>query len=166
MPSQKNQQLVEQIKEKLDKSKSVVIVDYAGTTVNQQVKLRTALRSAGGDMLVTKNTLINVAADKPELKASLEGMNALVFSFEDEVAAIKALYEFHHETEKLEIKQGLMAGKVLSPSEVEKLSKLPCKDQLIATLISRIQGPSYGLVNVLKAGQRNLVYVLKAISNN
>lgn len=163
MPSVKNQKLVEDIKTKLDSAKSVVIVDYSGTTVNEQTKLRRVLREAGGDMLVTKNTLISIAAGDADLSDSLEGMNALVFSFEDEVAAIKAVYSFHDETEKLEIKQGLMSGKVLSREEVESLSKLPGKDQLIATLISRIQGPSYGLVNVLKAGQRNLVYVLKAI---
>ncbi|MEN8252762.1 MAG: 50S ribosomal protein L10 [Patescibacteria group bacterium] len=164
MPSQKNQQLVETIKTKLDQAKSVVIVDYSGTSVNDQTKLRSTIKEAGGELMVTKNTLINLATDKNELKESLEGMNAIVFSFEDEIAAIKALFEFHDTEDKLSIKQGIMEDKVLSAEEVEALSKLPSKDQLIATLISRIQGPSYGLVNVMKAGQRNLVYVLKAIS--
>lgn len=164
MPSQKNQQLVETIKAKLDQAKSVVIVDYSGTSVNDQTKLRSMLREAGGEILVTKNTLISVAAGKDELRKSLDGMNALVFSFEDEVAAIKALFEFQTQENKLEIKQGLMGDKVLSLAEVETLSKLPGKNQLITTLISRIQGPSYGLMNVLQANTRNLVYVLKAIT--
>lgn len=164
MPNKKNQAQVELLKNKLAEAKSVVIVDYSGTSVNDQTKLRTAVRAAGGEMLVTKNTLIGIAADKPELRESLDGMNAIVFSFLDEVAAIKALFAFRDETEKLDIKQGILEDRVLSVSEVEALSKLPSKEELIATLIARIKGPTYGLVNVFRASQRSLVYALKAIA--
>lgn len=165
MPNKHNQQQVALIQEKLAKAKSVVIVDYAGTSVNDQVKLRNQIKKAGGEMLVTKNTLIDVAAGKGRLIDSLTGMNAIVFSYQDEVATIKEIFAFQKETEKLNIKQALLEDKVLSPSEVESLSKLPSKKELIATLISRLQGPSYGLVNVLQAGSRNLVYALKAIAS-
>ena len=165
MPSQKNVSQVDIIKDKIAQAQSTVVVDYQGTTVNDQVKLRSALRQAGGEMFVTKNTLIDVAAGKGQLADSLSGMNALVFSYQDAVAAIKKLFEFHKETDKLTIKQGLYEGKVLSAAEVETLSQLPSKNELIATLISRLQGPAYGLVNVLQAGPRNLVYALKAIAD-
>ena len=164
MPSQKNQQQVDMLKEKLSKAKSIAIVDYSGTTVNDQVELRKGITQADGEFLVAKNTLINIAIGKPELKASLEGMNALVLSFADEVAALKPLFAFHKDKEKLTIKQGVLDDKVLSIEEVAKLSELPGKSELIATLISRLQGPAYGMVNVLKAGQRDLVYVLQAIA--
>ena len=164
MPSQKNEQQVELLKDKISKAKSVAIVDYSGTTVNDQVELRKGIREAEGEFLVAKNTLINIAMGKPELKASLEGMNALVLSFADEVAALKPLFKFKEDKEKLTIKQGVLEGKVLSADEVENLSKLPGKSELIATLISRLQGPAFGMVNVLKAGQRDLVYVLQAIA--
>lgn len=164
MPSQKNEQQVELLKEKISKAKSVAIVDYSGTTVNDQVELRKGIREAEGEFLVAKNTLINIALGQPELKASLEGMNALVLSFADEVAALKPLFKFKEDKEKLTVKQGVLEGKVLSADEVENLSKLPGKSELIATLISRLQGPAYGMVNVLKAGQRDLVYVLQAIA--
>ena len=165
MPSKQNQQQVALIQEKLAKAKSVVVVDYAGTSVNDQVKLRDKIKAAGGEMLVTKNTLIDLAAGKGKLSDSLTGMNAIVLSYQDEVAAIKEVFAFHDETEKLNIKQALMEDKVLSPAEVEDLSKLPGKKELIAMLISRLKGPSYGLVNVLQAGPRNLVYALKAIAD-
>ena len=58
----------------------------------------------------------------------------------------------------------MLADKVLSAEEVENLSKLTGKNELIATLISRINGPAYGLVGVLKASQRSLVYALNAIA--
>ena len=164
MPSQKNLQQVEMLKAKLDKAQSVAIVDYSGTSVNDQVKLRTSISEAGGEMLVAKNRLINVAVGEGKLSESLDGMNAIVFSYEDAVSALKKLFDFHKEEEKLTIKQGLMDDKVLSPAEVEALSKLPGKDKLIAMLLNRLQSPATGLVNVLKAGQRDLVYALKAIA--
>lgn len=167
MPSQKNTDQVALLQDKLSQAESIAIVDYAGTTVNDQVELRSALREAGGEMLVTKNRLVNIAVGDGKLTESLEGMNAVVFSNQDPVAAIKALFKFHQDTEKLEIKQGYMVkeDKVLSFTELEALSKLPGKDELIVMLIQRLKSPGSGLVNVLKAGQRDLVYALKAIAD-
>ncbi|MEX0896199.1 MAG: 50S ribosomal protein L10 [Patescibacteria group bacterium] len=164
MPNQHNQAVLEELKEKAARSKSIALVDYAGTTVNDQVELRNAVSAAGGEVRVAKNTIIKLALNQEALNESLEGMTALVFSYEDEVGALKPLVTFHKDKEKLVIKQGLLEEKVLSTAEVIKLSELPGKEELIATLISRLQGPSYGMVNVLKAGQRNLVQVLKAIT--
>ena len=152
------------LKAKLDKAQSVAIVDYSGTSVNDQVKLRTSISEAGGEMLVAKNRLINVAVGEGKLSESLDGMNAIVFSYEDAVSALKKLFDFHKEEEKLTIKQGIMDDKVLSPAEVEALSKLPGREELISMLLNRLQSPATGLVNVLKAGQRDLVYALKAIA--
>ncbi len=165
MPSKKNEQQVEIIKEKLAGAKSATIVDYSGTTVNDQVKLRSELKKAGGEMFVTKNTLIDLAVGKGKLSESLTGMNALILSYEDAVAAVKALFDFQKETEKLSIKQGWMDSEVLSAEQVEALSKLPSKTELIGMLMSRLQGPAYGLVNVLQGSQRNLVYALQAIAD-
>lgn len=164
MPNQKNIDQVAVLQDKIAHSQSVTIIDYSGTSGAEQVQLRRAVKEAGGEVFVTKNTLINIAFGRDELQASLSGMNALVFSNEDPVAALKKVVEFQEETEKLELKQGFMDDRVLSTEEVIALSKLPGKDELIATLISRLNGPGYGLVNVLKGGQRNLVYALKAIA--
>ncbi len=165
MPNQKNLDIVKTLKEKLEEAKSVVLFDYSGTSVKEQVELRNKIKEAGGEILVTKNTLIGIAIGKDEMKDALAGMNAIVFAYEDEVAPIKALFEFHKESEKLEIKKGLMEDKVLSVQEVEALSKLPSKTELIATLIARIKGPGQGLVNVLTAGPRDLVSVLNQVAS-
>ena len=165
MPSTKNQSQLDLIKSKLNDSKSAIIVDYSGTSVTDQTKLRAALKEAGGEMLVTKNTLIDIAIGKGKLTDSLNGMNALILSYDDEIGGIKAVFKFHEDNEKLEIKQGYMDEQVLSVDQVEALSKMPGKQELMATLISRIQGPSYGLVNVLQAGPKDLLYALKAIAS-
>jgi len=163
MPNTQNLQKVEMLKAKIAKAKSIAIVDYSGTSANDQVKLRSEVTAAGGEVLVAKNTLIDIAVGKGKLTDSLEGMNAIVFSYNDAVAAIKSLFNFQKDASKLEIKQGFMDDKVLSADEVKSLSKLPGKNELISMLISRLQSPATGLVNVLKAGPRNLVYALNAI---
>jgi len=163
MPSDKNLAQVKILQDKFAQAKSVVVVDYSGTSVNDQVELRAALSEVGGEMFVTKNTLIDIAAGKGKLADSLEGMNALVFSNEDAVTALKALFKFHEDHEKLTIKQGLMEDRVLSPEEIETLSQLPSKQELMTMLVVQLKGPAHGLANVLKAGQRDLVYALRAV---
>ena len=162
MPSTQNQSDLQVLKEKLSTAKSMAIVDYSGTTVNDQVDIRRNLRKVGAELYVTKNTLINLATDS-KLKESLEGMNAVVISYEDEVGGLKVLFDWHDKNEKLTIKLGMLGDAVLTAKDVEKLSKLPGKKELISMLIARLNSPASGLVNVLKAGMRDLVYALKAI---
>lgn len=164
MPNQHNQEQVKLIQEKLNQAASMVVIDYSGVNVKGLTDLRAALREAGGEMFVTKNTLIDIAVGKGQLSESLQGMSAAVFSYNDPVAAVKALVKFHEDTDLLEIKQGFMDGKVLSKDEVQALSKLPGKNELIVMLIQRLKSPGQGLVNVLQASARNLVYVMKAIA--
>jgi len=163
-PNAKNQATIAQLNDKVAQAKSIVITDFSGTSVNQQVDLRAKLKAAGGELIVAKNTLIDLAVGKGKLTASLHGMNAAVFSYADPVAPVKVLFEFHKKNEKLTIKQGYMDDRVLSENEVEALSKLPSKTELLAQLLWVLNSPATGLVNVLNAGPRNLVYALSAIS--
>ena len=135
MPSQRNQAQLEVVKTKLGQSKSAVIVDYSGTSVSDQTNLRSALKEAGGEMLVTKNTLIDLAVGKGKLSDSLSGMNALILSYDDEVGAIKAVFKFHQDNDRLQIKQGYLDEKVLSAEQVKALSQMPGKQELMANLI-------------------------------
>lgn len=161
MPSTKNVTQLQLVQEKIKKAKSVVFTNYTGLTVAQQTKLRAELKSAGGEFVVAKNTILNRIFGKSELKDTLQGQTGVVLSYEDEVGGIKKLMEFVKKDEKPEVKLGWMDGKMLSLIDIKALAKLPSKLELIATLISRLQGPAYGLVNVLNANARNLVYALK-----
>lgn len=163
-PNAKNQTSVASLTEKATKAQSIVITDFSGTSVNQQVELRSKIREAGGEMVVAKNTLIDLAVGKGKLSDSLHGMNAAIFSYADPVGPVKVLFEFQKKNEKLTIKKGYMDDRVLSEDEVVALSKLPSKNELIAKLLMVLNSPATGMVNVLNAGTRNLVYALNAIA--
>ena len=167
MPNQHNQQQVKLIQEKVKQAKSVAVVDYSGTSVTEMTQLRADLRDAGGEILVTKNTLIDIALGKGKVSDSLTGMNAIVFSYPDAVSAIKKLFGFHQNQDRLTIKQGYMPeeDKILSVAEVETLSQLPSKHELIATLLRVLKSPASGMINILKANQRHLVLALKGIAD-
>ena len=163
MPKAKNVKQLDELKDKVGKAKSIFFTNYAGLNLGSQTKLRAEMKAAGGEMVVAKNTLINIVLNQPELKSDLEGQTAVIFSYEDEVGALKKLVEFVKANEKPELKRGFMDGKVLTKEEVLALSKLPGKPELISMLLNRLQGPATGLVGVMTAGMRNLVYAIEAI---
>ncbi len=171
MPSQKNLEQLEQLKTKVSDAKSIVIADYAGLNSSEQTELRAKVSQAGGELSVSKNRLFKIAisealsSDLESLEQALNGPNAFLFAYEDAVSALKALFEFAQNHEALQIKLGILDDKVLSYAETEDLSKLPTKPELIAQLISRINGPTFGLVNVLSGPTRGLVQVLSQIKD-
>lgn len=171
MPSQKNLDQVKVISEQFDQAKSVIIADYSGLNAKAQVELRAKLAEVGGQFSVIKNRLFKIVAqDKlgggnDDLDNALLGQNAFLFSMEDAVSALKAMFEFAKDNEALEIKLGILDGKVLTQQETENLSKLPSKPELIVQLMSRLNGPAYGLVNVMTGPARGLVYALNAIKD-
>ena len=85
MPNLANTAAIELLKEKLSQAKSFAIVEYSGTTGNDQVELRRVLAEAGAEFRVAKNTLMRQVAGRDEMNASFEGQNAFVFSYEDEI---------------------------------------------------------------------------------
>lgn len=171
MPNAKNIAQMELIQEKLAQSKSVVVANYSGLNVTEQNELRAKISQAGGQLIVVKNRLFKLAAkdrvseNAQALDAALNDQNAFLFALEDAVAPLKALFDFAKDHEALEIKLSILDNRVLDYQATENLSKLPSKLELIAQLIGRINGPAYGLVNVIQGPTRGLVQVLRAIKD-
>jgi large subunit ribosomal protein L10 len=115
---------------------------------------------------VVKNTLAQLAVKDTEwspLSDHFKGTIAAITSSGDPVAPSKALTKFAKEVEKLKIKVGLLSGKLLQASEIEALSKLPSREQMLATLLGSMKVPAQNLVGVLAAVPRKFVYALAAI---
>lgn len=156
---------VAQYKEMLASSQAVVVTQYRGLTMGQLNDLRARLRPTGGRFQVTKNTLFRLAlADesRPALDDILVGPTAVAYLSGDVATGIKALLAFAEETKAIEVKGGLFGNRVLSAEDVVTLSRLPSREELLAQVVSRMQAPIYGLVNVLSGPMRGLVYALKA----
>ena len=158
--------VVEEIKEKVDKAQGVVLVDYRGLNVEELTELRRNYREAGIDYKVYKNTMMRFAfkdAGLEEFNEHLVGPNALVFGFEDPVQPAKITEQFAKEHDDLEIKAGIVDGKIVDIDEIKKLASLPSRDVLIAQTLGGLNAPISGFANVLQGTIRNLVYALNAV---
>ncbi len=158
MPSEKileqKKAIVEDLAEKFGRAASAVLVKYEGITVEQDTALRAALRAAGIEYTVIKNTLISKACDKAGfegLKSELEGMNAMAISFDDPVAPAKILKEYAEKIETFELRGGILDGAVIDRATVKELADIPPREVLIGKLLGSIQGPLYGLACGLQA---------------
>ncbi|OUB51232.1 50S ribosomal protein L10 [Bacillus thuringiensis] len=148
------QQVVTEIAEKLRASKSTIVVDYRGLTVSEATELRKQLREAGVEFKVYKNSLTRRAAESAEmaeLNEFLTGPNAIAFSNEDVVAPAKVLNDFATKHEALEIKAGVIEGKLVTLDEVKAIATLPSREGLLSMLLSVLQAPIRNLALATKA---------------
>ena len=161
------EQLLNEYKEKLSKAKAGVIVCNHGITVEQDTALRKKLREAGIEYKVVKKTLFTFGVRENNLaerEQFFEGPIAVAFSYDDPVKVAKVLKEGAKDLEKLEIRGGFIEGKVISAKEVDALSKLPSREELIAKMLGGLNAPMSGLVYVLSGTIRKLVLALDAIA--
>ena len=171
MPSgkvlQQKQEVVKELAEKIKAAKSIVLADYRGLTVEQDTELRNALRKAGVEYKVVKNTLTRFAARENGLEgldSYLNGPTAMAVSFTDPVAPAKVLAEYAKKYEKLELKVGVIEGKIIDVNGVKALADLPSREVLISKVLAGFNAPITGFVNVLNANIRGLVVSLNAIA--
>lgn len=157
---------VEEIRQHLEESQAVFVTDYRGLTVSEMTQLRRKLREVGAEYKVVKNTLTRLAASEVDVEALdplLVGPTAVAFAKEDPVGAAKALSEFAKESRILEIRGGLLEGKLLQVDDVQALADLPPREVLLAQVVGGMQAPIAGFVSVLQGTLRNLVYALNAV---
>ena len=158
MPSkvilEKKQAEVEALVEKLQNSVSGVLVQYQGITVEDDTKMRAALRNAGVDYAVIKNSITGRACDKvgfSDMKVHLEGMTAIAISKEDPIAPAKILKEYDDKVESFKIKAGYIDGKVVDADTVMQLASIPPKEVLLGKLLGSLKSPLCKLCAVLNA---------------
>lgn len=159
MPSEKTlkqkQEVVAELKAKLNGAVAGVLVDYKGITVEQDTKLRREMREANVEYTVIKNSLLRFAAKEvgfDGLCDVLEGTTALAVSNEDPISAAKILTKFAETSKsKFSIKAGFVDGEILSAAKVTELGNLPSKEQLLGQLLSVLNGNIRGLAVALNA---------------
>ena len=150
-----------------------VLVDYRGIEANQVVELRKKLNEASSTMKVIKNSLARIAAeDTPfsELADQFTQTRALVYSNGDPVEQAKVLSAATKEIENLKILAGILVGNnktsILNTGEVEALSKLPSREELVVKMLFLMQAPTTQFVRILKAVPVKFVRTLAAIRDS
>lgn len=148
---------VSELREKFERASTVFVADYRGLTVQEVNVLRRKLRENGEqsyEYQVAKNTLLRLAVDGTdwaELKDQFTGPTALAFSYSDPVGLAKVLVDYAEEHEALELRSGVVDGKLVGISEIATLATLPSMDQLRAKLVGLLQAPAQQLATLMQA---------------
>ena len=133
--------VVWEIKDRFEKAKSVVIFDYRGLSVSEIVELRRKLRDTGADYKVYKNTLTKRALDdlNIDMVQYLEGPSAISFG-SDELSIVKILNDFAKDHNALELKAGIVEGKVAGIEDLKRYAAIPSRDTLLTQLAAGLMG--------------------------
>jgi large subunit ribosomal protein L10 len=135
-------------------AKSVVAAEYRGLTVEQLTALRMGARKNGVYLRAVRNTLARRAFADTEfacLQDALVGPLLLAFSREEPGAAPKLISDFAKLNERLIIKAGAFNGKLMQPAEIDKLARMPTRDQAISLLMAVMKAPVGKLARTLAA---------------
>ena len=163
--------VVEEVRGKLEGADAVLLTEYRGLKVTELGALRSAMRSAGGEYKVYKNTLVRLAAKELgiDIDDVLVGPTALAFistksdGTPGDIAAVaKAVQDFAKGQPLLVLKGGLLGDKVLDAAGAKALASLPTAAEVYARLAGAVNGNARGLASVISGVHRSLAYVLQA----
>ncbi len=164
--AQKEEQLTH-LADKLRSAKSVIFADYRGLTMSQLSDLRSKLASEEAQLLVTKNTLMELALKStrlPQTSNNIQtGPTATLFAFGDEISPLKILVRAFKDNGLGKVKGGFLDNAFMDEYAMVRLSTLPGKQELRGKTVSILAAPLQGMVGVLQANLRNLVYALDQI---
>ena len=147
------QPIVAEIKANIEGAASIVLVDHRGLTVEQDTRLRKALREAGVTYKVYKNTLMKRAfegTDFAQLDPNLEGPSAIAISKDDATAPARILAKFAKEADALEIKAGIVEGTYYDANGIQAISSIPSREELLSKFLGSIQSPITNFARVIK----------------
>jgi len=173
MPKTKEQKrtILHELNDKISRAKSIIFARYNALTVKDNEELRARLRLENNEYYVAKKTLFGLALKDKAIPGldikKFEGQVAAIFGYSDEVSPAKIVGEFKKDKEKedkIEFIGGILENKYINASEVANLATLPSKQQLYSSIVGSINAPVSGFVNALAGNIRNLVQVLKAVS--
>ncbi|MDR1665275.1 MAG: 50S ribosomal protein L10 [Clostridiales bacterium] len=155
MPNlEKKQAVIKEIRDKIDRAKSMVLVSARGLTVEQDTALRKTLREAGIDYKVYKNTMLEFAVDgtwTEGLKPYLAGPTTVAFSFDDATAAASLISKQFKAMPKLEFKAGVIGSEVYNAEGMKAIAEIPPREVLLSRLLGSFKSPMSSFARVISA---------------
>lgn len=135
-------EIVAELKELLSGSQLAMVIDYKGLSVAEISELRDRLREKGTVCKVTKNTLMRIAVENDDnwqpMTQFLKDSSAFLLVQDDLGGAIKAYKSFQKDTKKTELRGGVMEGRALTTADLDAITELPTKEELIARIAGAI----------------------------
>ena len=147
------QPIVEEIKAQVEGAQTAVILNYSGVTVEQDTKLRKAMREAGITYKVYKNTMMKrafVGTAYEALNESLEGPNAIAISTTDATAPARMVASFAKDIPNLEMVAGIVEGQFYDAKGMQAISQIPGREVLLGRLLGSMQSPVANFARVIK----------------
>ncbi len=160
--------LVLDLRERISRAPVLYLTDFTGLDVKAMTELRRSLKKSGAEYFVVKNRLakrvFQESEDLPDISDSLIGPTGFVLGYEDVARAAKAVSDFAKTHDKKPVfKLGIMDGKVLQPEQVERIAKLPAREQLLAELAGALEAPMAAFASVLEAKVQEMAGLLDAL---
>nr|WP_207280557.1 50S ribosomal protein L10 [Thiocystis violacea] len=158
--------IVAEVAEVAKSAYSAIGAEYRGLTVGQMTKLRVEARKAGVYVRVVKNTLARRALEDTDFACMRDGLTGpmiLAFSQTDPGSAARVLEAFAKEHDKFQVRLIALSGKLLDPSEIGNLAKMPTYDQAISLLMATMKAPVQKLAATINEVPGKLVRTLAAI---
>jgi large subunit ribosomal protein L10 len=157
--------VISDLSRQIEGFRAAVLTNYRGLNVEQINQLRRRLREEKISYHVVKNTLMKLASRGTELeklKDYFEGPTAVAISYGDPALLAKILSEFVKAQPSLEIKVGLIQGRVTAPEEVKALASMPPREVLLAQILGGIQTPGGQLGGVILSALQQVLGVIQA----
>src|SRR6266480_1900140 len=167
MPTQAKSEKIDELTEKLSRATIAILVQTQGLNVKDMTELRNKMRAAKLEFQVTKNTLLRIATERNNMteldKNIFNGQTTIALSYDDEVAAAKAVTDYARTSKTFQLKSAILGGRTLTADQVEGLAKIPGgKNYAKAQIVGVLQGPMATTYSLLTAPMRDLCYVLQA----
>ena len=166
LTKEQKKKIIEDLKEKIERQKAMIFVDFTGLKVKDLSNLRKKLRAADNELKVVKKTLLGSTFKERDFKIDIEklkGEVAIIFGFKEGLSLAKIIYQFSQENPNLKILGGFFEKKFQEAEEIITLAQLPTREELLARLVGTISVPISNLVNVLQGNIKGLLYALSVI---
>ena len=166
LTKQEKQTILSDLREKMDKQKSLVFADFTGLKVKDLSSLRKKMKDKECELKVAKKTLISLLLKEKKLEGDVKKMKGeilLGFGYKDEVMPFKVIYDFAKDKENLKILAGFIGQNLYAKEKALEIAQLPSGQELMSKLVYVIKSPLSGFHNVLQGNLRKLVYILSKI---
>ena len=161
------QAFVDDFREKVQQAPVLYLTDFSGLDVKSMTLLRQQLKASGAEYLVVKNRLVKLAVadvDMPDISEALLGPTGVVLGYGGVVEPAKVVSDFAKEhDDKPVFKLGILDKKIVSAVEIQRLAKLPPREQLLAELAGALEAPMAALVSALEGKVQEMAGLLDAL---